>query len=83
MSQIQNVFELADGSALFVTVARYKTPALVDIDKVLAATHFPPAIAQEMREYHHSGAQRDARTGGHWQGVAQSAPFRKFTRLSE
>lgn len=42
MSQIQNVFELADGSALFVTVARYKTPALVDIDKVLDATRCVP-----------------------------------------
>jgi hypothetical protein len=25
--KIQSVFELADGSALFVTVAKYKTPA--------------------------------------------------------
>jgi C-terminal processing protease CtpA/Prc len=32
--KIQNVFELADGSALFVTVARYQTPARVDIDHV-------------------------------------------------
>lgn len=32
--KIQNVFELGDGSALFVTVARYRTPALVDIDQV-------------------------------------------------
>lgn len=31
--KIQNVFELADGSALFVTVASYKTPALTDIDQ--------------------------------------------------
>jgi C-terminal peptidase prc len=31
--KIQSVFELADGSALFVTVAKYKTPNLTDIDK--------------------------------------------------
>jgi hypothetical protein len=36
--QIQNVFELADGSALFVTVARYQTPARVDIDHVRRLT---------------------------------------------
>mmetsp|Transcript_390 Transcript_390/g.1154 ORF Transcript_390/g.1154 Transcript_390/m.1154 type:complete len:257 (+) Transcript_390:1221-1991(+) len=34
--KIQNVFELTDGSALFVTVARYKTPALSEIDQVSA-----------------------------------------------
>lgn len=32
--KIQSVFELADGSALFVTVARYKTPNFTDIDQV-------------------------------------------------
>lgn len=32
--KIQSVFELQDGSALFVTVARYKTPDLHEIDKV-------------------------------------------------
>eukprot|EP00884_Botryococcus_braunii_P016131 jgi/Botrbrau1/3200/Bobra.37_2s0030.1 len=32
--KIQSVFELEDGSALFVTVAKYKTPDLHDIDKV-------------------------------------------------
>eukprot|EP00887_Chlorella_sp_A99_P007881 scaffold20.g7881.t1 len=32
--KIQSVFELRDGSALFVTVAKYKTPALHDIDNV-------------------------------------------------
>ncbi|KAK9811756.1 hypothetical protein WJX72_009554 [[Myrmecia] bisecta] len=31
--KIQSVFELEDGSALFVTVAKYKTPNLTDIDK--------------------------------------------------
>lgn len=30
--KIQNVFELQDGSALFVTVARYQTPDLDEID---------------------------------------------------
>eukprot|EP00891_Asterochloris_glomerata_P008045 jgi/Astpho2/8045/e_gw1.00120.31.1_t len=30
--KIQSVFELGDGSALFVTVAKYRTPALIDID---------------------------------------------------
>ena len=30
----QSVFELQDGSALFVTVARYKTPSLAEIDQV-------------------------------------------------
>jgi hypothetical protein len=42
--QIQNVFELADGSALFVTVARYRTPALVDIDHVRLITSCPGLI---------------------------------------
>lgn len=32
--KIQSVFELTDGSALFVTVAKYLTPAGEDIDKV-------------------------------------------------
>ncbi|KAI3437893.1 hypothetical protein D9Q98_000338 [Chlorella vulgaris] len=32
--KIQSVFELADGSALFVTVAKYKTPAGSEIDQV-------------------------------------------------
>jgi C-terminal peptidase prc len=54
--KIQNVFELADGSALFVTVARYKTPALVDIDKVgiepdlrCHAVDAPPALDRDGR----------------------------------
>jgi C-terminal processing protease CtpA/Prc len=29
--KIQSVYELADGSALFVTIARYKTPVSTDI----------------------------------------------------
>ncbi|GFR48940.1 hypothetical protein Agub_g10947 [Astrephomene gubernaculifera] len=32
--RIQSVFELQDGSALFVTVARYQTPAGTEIDRV-------------------------------------------------
>lgn len=32
--QFQSVFELDDGSALFVTVAQYFSPALEQIDKV-------------------------------------------------
>eukprot|EP01026_Neomeris_dumetosa_P023401 TRINITY_DN1991_c0_g1_i1.p1 TRINITY_DN1991_c0_g1~~TRINITY_DN1991_c0_g1_i1.p1 ORF type:complete len:500 (+),score=74.41 TRINITY_DN1991_c0_g1_i1:82-1581(+) len=32
--KIQSVFELADGSALFVTVAKYQTPQFHDIDMV-------------------------------------------------
>ncbi|KAL3828315.1 hypothetical protein ACJIZ3_017117 [Penstemon smallii] len=32
--KIQSVFELSDGSGLAVTVARYETPAHIDIDKV-------------------------------------------------
>ena len=32
--KIQSVFELGDGSAMFVTVAKYRTPAGTDIDKV-------------------------------------------------
>ncbi|CAL8463172.1 g2706 [Coccomyxa elongata] len=32
--KIQSVFELEDGSALFVTVAKYRTPNMMDIDKV-------------------------------------------------
>ncbi|XP_015941037.1 carboxyl-terminal-processing peptidase 2, chloroplastic [Arachis duranensis] len=32
--KIQSVFELSDGSGLVVTVARYETPAHIDIDKV-------------------------------------------------
>lgn len=32
--KIQSVFELSDGSGMAVTVARYETPAHVDIDKV-------------------------------------------------
>jgi hypothetical protein len=32
--KIQSVFELDDGSAVFVTVAKYKTPAGTDIDRV-------------------------------------------------
>ncbi|KAG2490993.1 hypothetical protein HYH03_010665 [Edaphochlamys debaryana] len=32
--KIQSVFELQDGSALFVTVARYQTPAGTEIDRV-------------------------------------------------
>lgn len=31
--KIQSVFELQDGSALFVTVAKYRTPSGTDIDK--------------------------------------------------
>ena len=39
--KIQNVFELQDGSALFVTVARYQTPDYTDIDqKGLSTLHF-------------------------------------------
>ena len=39
--KIQNVFELQDGSALFVTVARYQTPDYTDIDqKGLSIIHF-------------------------------------------
>lgn len=33
-SKIQSVFELSDGSGLAVTVARYETPAHINIDKV-------------------------------------------------
>lgn len=33
-SKIQSVFKLSDGSGLAVTVARYETPAHIDIDKV-------------------------------------------------
>jgi carboxyl-terminal processing protease len=32
--KIQSVFELADGSALFVTVAKYRTPSGADIDQI-------------------------------------------------
>jgi C-terminal processing protease CtpA/Prc len=32
--KIQSVFELGDGSAVFVTIAKYRTPAGTDIDKV-------------------------------------------------
>ncbi|EFN55782.1 hypothetical protein CHLNCDRAFT_30937 [Chlorella variabilis] len=32
--KIQSVFELADGSAVFVTVAKYKTPAGSEIDQI-------------------------------------------------
>ncbi|GBG70046.1 hypothetical protein CBR_g4874 [Chara braunii] len=32
--KIQSVFELSDGSGMAVTVARYETPAHIDIDKV-------------------------------------------------
>lgn len=32
--KIQSVFELSDGSGLAVTIARYETPAHIDIDKV-------------------------------------------------
>jgi hypothetical protein len=32
--RIQSVFELSDGSGMAVTVARYETPAHVNIDKV-------------------------------------------------
>ena len=32
--KIQSVFELGDGSALFVTVAKYRTPAGAEIDHV-------------------------------------------------
>ena len=32
--RIQSVYQLPDGAALFVTVARYQTPARVDIDQV-------------------------------------------------
>ncbi|KAG6431296.1 hypothetical protein SASPL_109375 [Salvia splendens] len=32
--KIQSVFELSDGSGLAITVARYETPAHIDIDKV-------------------------------------------------
>lgn len=39
-SKIQSVFKLSDGSGLAVTVARYETPAHIDIDKVsLFLTH--------------------------------------------
>jgi carboxyl-terminal processing protease len=32
--KIQSVFELGDGSALFVTVAKYRTPSGAEIDKI-------------------------------------------------
>ena len=32
--KIQSVYELGDGSALFVTVAKYRTPSGADIDSV-------------------------------------------------
>ncbi|KAJ7536412.1 hypothetical protein O6H91_12G068500 [Diphasiastrum complanatum] len=39
--KIQSVFELSDGSGMAVTVARYKTPANIDIDKVGIPPDFP------------------------------------------
>lgn len=39
--KIQSVFELSDGSGLAVTVARYETPAHIDIDKVGIAPDHP------------------------------------------
>lgn len=44
--KIQSVFELSDGSAMAVTVARYETPAHMDINKVgVIPDHpLPPAI---------------------------------------
>ncbi|MCO5568452.1 hypothetical protein L7F22_022151 [Adiantum nelumboides] len=35
--KIQSVFELSDGSGMAVTIARYETPAHVDIDKLRAS----------------------------------------------
>jgi len=32
--KIQSVFELKDGSAVFVTVAKYRTPSGAEIDKI-------------------------------------------------
>ncbi|XP_051127635.1 carboxyl-terminal-processing peptidase 2, chloroplastic [Andrographis paniculata] len=43
--KIQSVFELSDGSGLVVTVARYETPAHIDIDKVGIIPDRPLPIA--------------------------------------
>lgn len=38
--RIQSVFQLSDGSGMAVTIARYETPAHINIDKVLQlSTH--------------------------------------------
>lgn len=47
--KIQSVFELTDGTALFVTVAKYLSPALHEIDRVGVAPDLAcsvPAVAQ-------------------------------------
>eukprot|EP00249_Psilotum_nudum_P009873 c22205_g1_i1 orf=60-1730(+) len=47
--KIQSVFELSDGSGLAVTVARYETPAHINIDKVgiLPDYELPPSIPMD------------------------------------
>ncbi|KAG7013450.1 Carboxyl-terminal-processing peptidase 2, chloroplastic, partial [Cucurbita argyrosperma subsp. argyrosperma] len=45
-SKIQSVFKLSDGSGLAVTVARYETPAHIDIDKV-SLSLIPTNTSQE------------------------------------
>ena len=43
--KIQSVYELADGSALFVTIARYKTPVRMQSRAVTACCQAGKAVA--------------------------------------
>ncbi|XP_073025887.1 carboxyl-terminal-processing peptidase 2, chloroplastic [Primulina eburnea] len=43
--KIQSVFELSDGSGLAVTVARYETPAHIDINKVGIIPDYPLPVS--------------------------------------
>eukprot|EP00250_Pteridium_aquilinum_P014583 c22073_g1_i1 orf=202-1884(-) len=51
--KIQSVFELSDGSGMAVTIARYETPAHVDIDKVgITPDHpLPASIPLEKEDF--------------------------------
>lgn len=54
--KIQSLFELSDGSALFVTVAKYKTPNLLDIDHVgitpdISCSAIAPGEALYVQDY--------------------------------
>ncbi|KMZ68881.1 putative Carboxyl-terminal-processing protease [Zostera marina] len=57
--KIQSVFELSDGSGIVVTVARYETPAHIDIDKVGVIPDHPLPASFPLDENGFCGCLKD------------------------
>lgn len=75
--KIQNVFELSDGSALFVTVARYKTPALSEIDEV----GLPPELLCQSPELPLATAHESSNSGkGSSSAASAGAPMQPLSK---